>query len=142
MHDISIVNGISTGDYQRLRKQSGWAELPYEQAENGLAHSYCTLSAVHEGKVIGMARLLWDGGYCAYLTDVIVDGSYHGQGIGSALVSRLMSQLKSDIREGWQVKVVLLAAKGREGFYERFGFVSRPSDKYGCGMDQWVYCGD
>lgn len=137
--DIDIVRSLSLEDYQRLRKEAGWVGLPDEQAERGLKNSYCSLSAVHDGEVIGMARLLWDGGYCAYLTDVIVDGRFRGQGIGSALVNELRTILKSDLKEGWQVKILLLAAKGRESFYERFGFASRPNENYGCGMDQWIY---
>ena len=33
--------------------------------------------------------------------------------------------------------MLLLAAKGRESFYEQFGFVSRPNDHEGCGI--WGY---
>jgi hypothetical protein len=30
--------------------------------------------------------------------------------------------------------VVLVAAKGKEEFYEKFGFINRPNDIYGAGM--------
>ena len=35
-------------------------------------------------------RLLWDGGYIAFLSDVIVDPKYQGQGIGHKLVEASM----------------------------------------------------
>ena len=84
------------------------------------------------------ARLLWDKGYCAYLTDVIVDERYRSSGIGTELVRRLLDTLKRELKDGWDVKVVLLSAKGREGFYERIGFSKRPNETFGCGMDMWL----
>ena len=39
------------------------------------------------------------------------------------------------MKTGWKVKVILLAAAGRESFYEQFGFVKRPNDHEGCGMN-------
>ena len=136
--NYEIVNGITLEDFQRLRKDAGWKQLSDEQAEHGLAHSYKAFSAVSDGNVIGMARLLWDKGYCAYLTDVIVDERYRSSGIGTELVRRLLDTLKRELKDGWDVKVVLLSAKGREGFYERLGFSKRPNETFGCGMDMWL----
>jgi len=31
-----------------------------------------------------------------------------------------------------------MAATGKEGFYEKFGFASRPRDNRGAGMDMWL----
>ena len=136
--DYELINGITLSDYQRLRRDSGWVELPKEQAESGLEHTFCAVSAVSEGNVIGMARIVWDRGYCAYLTDVIVDQRYRGQGVGSTLVKAAIDSLRSEVKEGWKVKLLLLSAKGKESFYEQFGFSKRPSDNYGCGMDMWL----
>ena len=36
----------------------------------------------------------------------------------------------------YKVKMCLLAAKGKEPFYEKLGFVERPNDRLGAGMDQ------
>ena len=30
--------------------------------------------------------------------------------------------------------ITLMAAKGKEEFYEKFGFFKRPTEKFGCGM--------
>jgi hypothetical protein len=32
-----------------------------------------------------------------------------------------------------------MAAKGKEPFYEKFGFLLRPNEKTGAGMDQWFF---
>jgi hypothetical protein len=34
--------------------------------------------------------------------------------------------------------ICLLAAKGKEEFYKKFGFEERPNEKSGSGMSQWV----
>lgn len=39
------------------------------------------------------------------------------------------------MKSGWKIKVILLAAKGRESFYEQFGFVKRPNEREECGMN-------
>ena len=36
---------------------------------------------------------------------------------------------------------VLMASKGKEAFYERYGFISRPNEKQGAGMQQRICIG-
>ena len=83
-------------------------------------------------------RLLWDGGYIAFLSDVIVDAEFQGQGIGRKLVEACLNKLKSDMKPGYKVKITLNSARGKEPFYEKFGFSVRPNDDAGAGMDQWL----
>lgn len=96
------------------------------------------LCARDNGKAVGVIRLLWDGGYIAFLSDVIVDPEYQGLGIGKVLVESSIQKIKDDIKPGYKVKINLMAAKGKETFYEKFGFLRRPNDNLGAGMDQWI----
>ena len=41
------------------------------------------------------------------------------------------------MKPGYKVKMCLMAAKGKEPFYEKFGFSERPNENLGAGMDQW-----
>lgn len=34
--------------------------------------------------------------------------------------------------------MVLVSAKGKEAFYEKFGFVARPNQDEGAGMQMWL----
>ena len=34
--------------------------------------------------------------------------------------------------------VSLQSAKGKEEFYKRFGFATRPTEEHGCGMHRWM----
>ncbi|MCR4657554.1 MAG: GNAT family N-acetyltransferase [Lachnospiraceae bacterium] len=134
---IRYVDYITPEEYMDLRKKVGWAEFPLEEAQACIDNAYMVQCVRDDGKAIGVARLLWDGGYIAFLSDVIVDAAYQGQGIGSRLVEACIQRLKSDMKPGYKVKMNLNSAKGKESFYKRFGFRERPNDDAGAGMDQW-----
>ena len=53
--------------------------------------------------------------------------------------AKAMDFIKSNISEGQFAFVNLMAAKGKESFYSLFGFESRPNDKAGAGMTQYVF---
>lgn len=135
---IQYVNYISSEEYMELRRKVNWCEFPLEEAQAGIDHAYMINCARDNGKAVGVVRLLWDGGYIAFLSDVIVDPEYQGQGIGRELVQSCISRIKADAKPGYKVKMCLLAAKGKEPFYRKFGFGERPNEKLGSGMDQWI----
>jgi GNAT superfamily N-acetyltransferase len=134
---IRFTDYITSEEYMELRRRVGWCEFPLEEAQAGIDNSYMIKCARDEEKAIGVVRLLWDGGYIAFLSDVIVDPDYQGQGIGKKLVESVIQRVKADMKPGYKVKMCLMAAKGKEPFYEKFGFSERPNENLGAGMDQW-----
>ena len=133
-----FTDKINTEDYLRLREEAGWKAIAYEQAQAGLDRSFAKVAVTLEGVTVGMASLLWDGGYCAYLTDVVVTERCRHSGLASQMVKQITEKLRSEKKEGWQIKIHLLAAPGKEGFYEQFGFEARPNCHAGAGMDMWI----
>ena len=136
---IRYVKDITAKEYMELRRKVGWMEFPMEEAQAGIDNAYMILCVRDDDKCIGVVRLLWDGGYVAFLSDVIVDPEYQGQGIGRTLVEAVIKRIKDDMKPGYKVKLNLNSAKGKEKFYERFGFAERPNDDAGPGMDQWFF---
>ena len=136
---IKYSSRIPAADYQRMRKTAGWKTISEKQAENAVNNCFYSVCAWDEDKVIGMTRLLWNGDYCAYISDVFVDEEYRGQRIATAMINQTITYLKSQMEDDYAVKLFLMAAKGRESFYERFGFVQRPNDISGAALDQWIY---
>ena len=134
---IRFTDYITSEEYMELRRRVGWCEFPLEEAQAGIDNSYMITCARDEEKAIGVVRLLWDGGYIAFLSDVIVDPDYQGQGIGKKLVESVIQRVKADMKPGYKVKMCLMAAKGKEPFYEKFGLSERPNENLGAGMDQW-----
>ncbi|MBQ3796740.1 MAG: GNAT family N-acetyltransferase [Butyrivibrio sp.] len=135
---IQYVDNISAEEYMELRRKVGWCEFPLEEAQAGIDNAYMVKCVRNNAKAIGVVRLLWDGGYIAFLSDVIVDPEYQGQGIGRMLVETCIDRIKADAKPGYKVKMCLMAAKGKEPFYKKFGFDERPNEKLGAGMDQWL----
>ena len=135
---IQYTDSITPEEYMELRKKVGWMQFPLEEARNCVENAYMVICVRDEGKAIGVVRLLWDGGYVAFLSDVGVDPAYQGRGIGRRLVEAVIKRIKDDMKPGWKVKLNLNAAKGKEPFYEKFGFRVRPNEEAGAGMDQWL----
>ena len=134
---IRYVDNITAEEYMNLRKTVGWVQFPLEEAQICIDNAYMVLCVRDDDKAIGVVRLLWDGGYIAFLSDVIVDPEYQGQGIGRKLVESCIERLKKDMKPGYKVKLTLNSAKGKESFYEKFGFRVRPNEDAGPAMDQW-----
>jgi GNAT superfamily N-acetyltransferase len=136
--NITYTNKISVDDYNALRLSAGWMAINPEQAQAGLNGSTYIIVANDGDKTVGVARLVWDGGYAALIKDVLVLPDYQGKGIGKHMMEQMISYLKEQMKPGWGISVDLMAAIGKEGFYEKFGFVSRPRNNRGAGMDMWL----
>jgi GNAT superfamily N-acetyltransferase len=136
--NVEYSNAISVDDYQYLRKSVGWREINRKQAQTGLNNSMFVISALADGKTVGTARIVGDGGRIMFIADVIVLPEYQGNGIGRTMVSKLMEYAKDSLEDGDSVKLHLVSAKGKESFYRQFGFTEIPDENSGTGMTQWV----
>ena len=54
------------------------------------------------------------------------------------LMEAMESHITASIRDGWAVSLELISSKGKEPFYEKFGFEQRPCDWDGAGMFKMV----
>ena len=128
-------NMLTAKAYLELRESAGWGGTPpTHQIETALKNSLVTISAVYKGEIIGMGRLVGDGLYVCYVQDLIVFPEYQGKGIGKAIMDRLIQHVKGIGFIDTFVTIGLFAAKGKEGFYTKFGFVERPNENRGAGM--------
>lgn len=132
-----MTDTISPEEYMEMRKIVGWHDFPVEQAAEGLKNSYKWCIREND-RPIGLARVVWDHGYVVYIADVIVLPEYQGQGLGRELMETIMGFLRSQLKPGYRFMVSLMSAKGKNEFYKKFGFVDRPSEKFGPGMHQWL----
>lgn len=127
-------SSINVDEYIVLRKAVGWQEITKEQAQESLNNSIFIVSAKYNGETIGMARIIGDGAFYHLLVDVIVIDEFQSKGIGTEMVEKSIEFLKGKLKQGQYSSLQLTAAKGRESFYEKFGFVQRPNDQVGSGM--------
>jgi GNAT superfamily N-acetyltransferase len=138
MKNITFKKDITVSDYTKLRAAVGWPVILPEQAKLSIDGSRFLLAAYNNDAAVGIGRVVSDGGYVCYLSDMIVLPEYQHQGIGSEILKRLTAMIKEDMKPGFQTNFVLLSATGKEPFYERFGFSKRPNNYTGFGMAQWI----
>lgn len=118
-----------------LRESVGWGIINIDSMQIGLDNSIYGVCAVYNAKVIGTARVIGDGVTVFYIQDVIVKPEFQGTGIGTALLKSCMKYISDRACNG--AIVGLMSAKGKETFYEQFGFWRRPNENFGAGMMQF-----
>ena len=134
---IKKVDSINVERYNVLRKSANWREVCPEFVETGFRNSI-NFVAEENDEIIGLTRIITDGGYFNYLSDVIVLPEYQGRGIGRLLVEEAMKYLNNRLNSGNCMYVALTAATGKENFYQKFGFVILPDGEKGAGMSQYL----
>ena len=126
-------NILTPEDFIRLKVAAGFMNRPLAQVEKALKNGLFNVSAVCDGHVVGMGRLVGDGAMYWYLQEIIVLPEYQGKGIGKSIVNRLIDHIKNAALPGTCIEIGLTAAEGKASFYEQFGFISSVS-----GMKKWI----
>lgn len=127
-------NAISAEEFILLYNLVKWGILPIEQAEKALRNSLCVFSVYQKEKIIGVGRLCGDNAMSFYVKDLAVHPDYQNSGVGTLILQDMLKYITEQIPKGWSVSFELISAKGKEGFYQKFGFEKRPSKYDGAGM--------
>lgn len=135
--NITYGDKITFEDFNALRGIVGWTLLSERQFGCTQRNAVFICVAYDGDNAVGMTRAVGDGGYNLLVTDVVVHPDYQRRGIGTELFSRLMAFVKETTSEGETTMLNLMSAKGKEPFYEKFGFISRPTDDKGAGMSMY-----
>ena len=122
----------SVKDYNRIRQTAGWGTYTEDFLQRCLPNSLYCVCAIENDTCIGMARVIGDGGLVYYIQDVVVIPEYQRQGIGTELMKAVMCYISSNASHNSIIG--LMAAKGKEDFYTRFGFTVHPNENQGSGM--------
>lgn len=128
----------SLEEYKEMRRLVNFMPLSDRICRNVLNNAFHITTVRDNGRCVGMIRVLSEGGYANFITDVIVIPEYQHKGIGTQLMHRTMEYLYSTLEPGEKIAVYLMSAKAREPFYRRFGFRDRPNELLGAGMSQWL----
>lgn len=131
---ITYKNTLSAEEVNFLRKSVGFRQILPEQLNAGLNGSALIVSAYDQHQIVGAARLIWDGGIAALITDVLVLPEYKMQGIEEGLVMRLLDFLRSKLEPGFGIQVDVKAWNDQEKFYESLGFQRSARERRGVPM--------
>ena len=132
--DITYKNTISAEEVNSLRASVGFRQIMPEQINNGLNGSALIVAAYDQQQIIGMTRLIWDGGYVALIPDVLVMPGYESQKIKEKLITQILEFLRSKLKPGFGIQVDIKAWDYREGFYENLGFQLSTPERRGTPM--------
>ena len=129
---FKIVNKFPTNEeFNELFYSVGWGSRDDEKINKHREKSCFAVCVFEENKIVGMARVVGDGSYYT-VYDVVTKKEYQGQGIGRILMQEIVKWYKSI--EDDDTYLYLGASYGKEKFYEKFGFKTRPYGHIGAGM--------
>ena len=119
----------TVSEYKKLRGLAGWWETVETAIDTALKNSLFSVVAIEHDTAIGFGRVIGDGGLYFYIQDLIIHPDYQAKGLGKSLMNELMSYIMSSAKSG--AFVGLMAARGLEKYYDRFGFKARDEDAPG-----------
>ena len=126
------VNNVQ--EFNLLYDLVGWGSYDDEISKKALANTYYSVSIYDDATIIGYGRLIGDGICFMYIHDVMVRPDYQNKKIGTMIINKLLDKIKTIERENPDLRVYLGASKGKEEFYEKFGFTKRIDADLGYGM--------
>lgn len=132
---ITYIQRTPTADeFNMLTEAVGWGKRINEIVEEALSNTLCSICAYDGEKLIGYGRIIGDKTIFLYIQDVMIIPEYQGNKIGTGIMNTLLEKINEYKKVNPEIRTYLGASKGRESFYERFGFISRPNDDLGAGM--------
>ena len=132
---ISIKENVnSIEEFNYLYDAVGWGSYDEKVSEKALANTMYSVSVYDDDKIIGYGRIIGDEICFLYIHDVMVIPKYQNKKVGSQIMNKLLEKVNLIKRENPYVRVYLGASKGKEKFYERFGFITREDANLGSGM--------
>ena len=129
---IEIKENINNPEeFNYLYDAVGWGSYDIETTKKLLKYTLYSVSVYEDNKIVGYGRLIGDGIVFLYIRDVMVDPKHQSNKIGTKIMNKLLEKTKEIKKENPYAKVYLGASKGKEGFYRKFGFISRKEANLG-----------
>lgn len=93
-----------------------------DHAKKALQNGLINVSAIYNGKLVRMGRLVGDGAMYWYLQEIIILPQFQRKGIGTMIVNHLVDYARANSVIGKFTTIGGVSAKGKEPFYEKMGF--------------------
>ncbi|WP_416292520.1 GNAT family N-acetyltransferase [Paenibacillus illinoisensis] len=121
MDQISIGHIPPTAaEYLALRQIAGLSAMSKEGAEIGLPNSLFAVCLRDGDELVGMGRVIGDGGCFFQVVDIAVHPDVQGRGYGKLIMSEIMKYLREHVPARGLVS--LLADVPADRLYSQFGF--------------------
>ncbi len=121
MSQISLIRKTPANDeYIALRLAAGLSEKTSGATRLGLRGTLFAVCMRDCDKLVGMGRVIGDGGCNFEIVDVAVHPDYQRSGLGYRIMDALMHYLKENAPRSAYVS--LIADHGAPALYKKFGF--------------------
>lgn len=97
--------------------------------KKALKNDLYSVCVFDENNLIGIGRVIGDGGIYFYIQDVIVHPDYQGKGVGKTIMERIELFLRGKADNNSFIG--LMAAEGVKDFYRGFGYEERAENRPG-----------
>lgn len=115
-----VARDPTVEDYMRLRAAGGLSAFSRDAASAGLKGAHFSVLVMQGDKVVGMGRLIGDGGCFFQIVDIVVEPDHQGRGLGKAIMAALMDYVTTTLPSSAYVS--LIADVPANKLYEQFGF--------------------
>ena len=106
--------------YQQLRVAAGLSAKTTEAAAKGLPHSLFAVQVLHGDAVVGMGRVIGEGGCFFQVVDIAVLPAHQGKGLGKLIMREIMQFIETEVPESAYIS--LIADGQAQDLYAQFGF--------------------
>jgi ribosomal protein S18 acetylase RimI-like enzyme len=129
-----VMTAPPVADYLRLRRESGLTPKTEEQGVAALPGSWAACHVVVDGsgEVVGMGRVIGDGGWYFHVVDMAVLPAHQRRGLGDAVLGALLDRIRQVTPPGAWVN--LLADPPGRALYARHGFTETAPGSVGMAM--------
>ncbi len=131
----ALVEGFpGADDYRRLRVATGLSPRSAEAAARGLPNTIFGVRVLHGDRVVGMGRIIGDGGCFFVVVDIAVEPAHQKRGLGKRIMAALDAWLRANAPVSSNVS--LFADGEARRLYAQYGFVE--TGPVSVGMDYVV----
>ena len=118
-------------EYLALRKVCGLSDRGKNASKIGLSNSIYSviIRRSADQKLVGMGRLIGDGGTAYQIVDIAVHPSEQGKGLAKNIMQLLMTHIENEVDP--QAYVNLIADCPADNLYKQFGFVETAPESLG-----------
>ena len=132
---INIKENVkNVEEFNLLYDDVGWGAYDEKITQKALDNTFYSVSVYDDNKIVGYGRMIGDAICFLYIQDIMVKPEYQHKKIGTMIMNKLLGKINELKKENPDLRAYLGASKGKEAFYEKFGFIKRTDADLGYGM--------
>lgn len=126
-----VKKDIKVDDFINIRNNLEWKSLPYDLINRAINGSMINISVYDNDKCVGVGRIVGDNVLKGMLTDIMVLKEYQNKGIGKLIVTSLINELSSQIKDGECFQLEASPTANNREFYIKCGLKYKPENQDG-----------